>query len=135
MRKRHAVALLAALGIVSCGGGGDDATTTPAAGEHHGDAVRLTTQAAGPNRTARSGVIDAKVTLALSGLHGYPPFTTGVRGPFDYREDASLPDYELELGARDYGVTLTSAGGRSYVSLGDTAYPLPAASRRLLADA
>jgi hypothetical protein len=135
MGKRHALALLAALGIASCGGGGDDATTTPAAGQRHGDAVRLTTQAAGPNRTARSGVVDAKVTLALAGLHGYPTFTTGVRGPFEYRKDASLPDYTLDLGARNYGVTLTSAGGRSYVSLGDTAYPLPADSRRLLVDA
>jgi hypothetical protein len=137
MRKAHALALLAALATASCGGGGGggDATTTPGAGARHGDAVALTTRAAGPNRTARSGVIDAKVTLALAGLHGYPPFQTGISGPFTYRKDASLPDYTLDLGARDYGVTLTSAGGRSYVSLGDTAYPLPAASRRLLVNA
>jgi len=129
-------AIVAALGLASCGGGGGgDTATSPAGGDRHGDAVRLTHQAAGPNRAARSGVIDANVTLALAGLRGYPPFTTGVKGPFTYRKDAALPDYELDLGARNYGVTLTSAAGRSYVSLGDTAYPLPAASRRLLVKA
>ena len=137
MRIRHIAqalaGLAAALGLAACGGGGDDATTTsPAGGDLHGDAVKLTRQAAGPNVKARTGVIDGTVTLKLAGLRGYPQFTTGVSGPYRYRKGAALPDYELELGARDYGVTLTSAAGRSYVSLGSTAYELPAASRRLL---
>jgi hypothetical protein len=139
MRARRLASSLAAFGaalaIVSCGGGDDGATTSPAGGDLHGDAVKLTRQAAGPSAKARTGVIDGTVTLKLDGLRGYPQFTTGVSGPFTYRKGAALPDYELELGARDYGVTVTSVGGRSYVSLGSTAYEMPAASRRLLVKA
>jgi hypothetical protein len=136
LQARVLAGLAVAVGLAACGGGGDRASTTArAGGDLHADAVKLTTQAAGPNRTARSGVVDGKVTLALDGLRGYPEFTTQVSGPYSYRKGAALPDYELELGARDYGVTLTSVGSRSYVSLGSTAYELPAASRRLLVKA
>jgi len=41
-----------------------------------------------------------------------------------------LPDYAVELGARDNGVGLTALRGRSYVSLGSTGYALPAEVRR-----
>ena len=127
------IALAATLSLVSCGSAKTE--TSPAGGDLEATAVKLTTQAAGPNRAARTGVIDGKVTLDLDGLRGYPEFTTGVSGAYSYRKGAALPDYELELGARDYGVTLTSVGGRSYVSLGSTAYEMPAASRRLLVKA
>ena len=65
-------------------------------------------------------------------MPGYEQFSAGVSGPFRLRRDASLPDYDLEIGARDYGVGLTSVGGRSYVSLGSTGYALPPAVRRRL---
>ena len=134
-RVAHSLAVLAAaVGLISCGGGGKTETSPPG-GDLHGTAVKLTKQASGPLRAARTGVIDGTVTLKLDGLRGYPEFTTGVSGPYSYRKGAALPDYELELGARDYGVTLTSVGGRSYVSLGSTAYEMPAASRRLLVKA
>ena len=72
------------------------------------------------------------MTFTLRASPGYEEFSAGVSGPFRYRKDASLPDYDLEIGARDYGVELTSVGGRSYVSLGSTGYALPAAVRRRL---
>ena len=72
------------------------------------------------------------MTFTLQGVPGYEQFSAGVSGPFRYRKDASLPDYEVKIGARDYGVTLTSVGGRSYVSLGTTGYRLPDAVRRRL---
>lgn len=125
--------LVAALALASCGGG--DTKKRAAGGELGGDGARLTKQAAGPNRAARTGVIDAKVSFTLKGLPGYGEFSNAVSGPFAYRKGASLPDYDLEIGARDYGVGLTSVGGRSWVSLGSTGYPLPATARRLLVKA
>ncbi len=123
----------AALALASCGGesapaGGAASTTRPAF-----DPDTVVEQAAGPNRAARTGRIDAKVSFTLQGVPaGYREFAAGVSGPYRYRKDASLPDYELEIGARDYGIELTSVRGRSYVSLGSTGYPLPADVRRRL---
>jgi hypothetical protein len=122
--------LVAALALASCGGG--DTKTSPAGGDLGGDGARLTKQASGPNRAARTGVIDGKVSFRLKGLPGYEEFSNSVSGPFSYRNGASLPDYELEIGARDYGVGLTSVGGKSWVSLGSTGYPLPGDVRRRL---
>ena len=72
------------------------------------------------------------MTFTLEGVPGYEEFTAGLSGPFRYRKDASLPDYDLQIGARDYGVELTSVAGESYVSLGTTGYALPANVRRRL---
>ena len=121
--------------LVSCGG--DDADTPAAEGGSttaaQPAAVRLAHTAAGPNAKASSGVVDGEIEIALKGVPGFEePFTTMVSGPFEYRKGAALPDYELDLGARDYGVTLTAVGGKSYVSIGTTAYELPAAIRRRL---
>jgi hypothetical protein len=133
MRTRHAahslVAFVAALTLLSCGG---DAKQSAQDAKSAGDAVALTKQAAGPNRAARMGVVDGTVTFTLKGIPGYERFSAGVSGPFSYRNNASLPDYDLQIGARDYGVGLTSVGGKSYVSLGTTGYPLPADVRRRL---
>jgi hypothetical protein len=127
---RAAALLLAGLALASCGGGG--AKRPASTGTAAADAEALTRQASGPNRAARTGVVDATVTFALEGLPGYAAFSAGVGGPFSYRKGASLPDYDLQIGARDYGVGLTSVGGRSYVSLGSTGYRLPAEVRRRL---
>ncbi len=128
---RNAALLLTAMLLpASCGAG--KTTTSPAGGDLGGDGARLTKQAAGPNRAARTGVIDGKVSFTLKGLPGYEQFSNSVSGPFAYRRGASLPDYELEIGARDYGVGLTSVGGRSWVSLGSTSYALPGDVRRRL---
>jgi hypothetical protein len=82
---------------------------------------------------ASSGVIEAEVEVALKGVPEFAePFSTRVSGPYFYRKGAALPDYELELGARDYGVTLTSVKGKSYVTVGTTAFVLPAAIRERL---
>ena len=117
--------------LASCGGDSDP--DRPEAAGPAFDPDTVVEQAAGPNRAARTGRIDAKVTFTLQGVPaGYREFSAGVSGPYRYRKDASLPDYELEIGARDYGVGLTSVGGRSYVSLGTTGYKLPADVRRRL---
>ena len=133
--RRTAAALsLAALALASCGG--EKTSSSPAGGDLAGDADKLTAQAAGPNRKARMGVVDGKVTLALKGLPArYGEFSVGVSGPFVFRKGATLPDYDLQIGARDYGVGLSSVGGRSYVSLGSTGYALPADVRRRLVKA
>jgi len=123
---------ICAAALASCGGDSD--SDRPAAAARPAfDPDTVVEQAAGPNRAARTGRIDAKVTLTLAGVPaGYREFSAGVSGPYRYRKDASLPDYDLEVGARDYGIELTSVGGRSYVSLGTTGYKLPADVRRRL---
>ena len=102
-------------------------------GDRRRQADRLVEQSLKPNAKARSGVIDAEAEFTIKGVRGYEePFTTSVSGPFSYRNGAELPDYELEMGARDYGVTLTSIDGKSYVTIGETGYELPASIRNRL---
>lgn len=133
---RGIAASIAACGAVAalpaCGGDPGNSDRTAAAAKPGFDPDLVVEQAAGPNVAARTGRIDGRVTFTLKGVPGYEEFSAGVRGPFRYRKDASLPDYDVEIGARDYGVQLTSVGGRSYVSLGTTGYPLPPAVRRRL---
>jgi len=119
----------------SCGGSDDTAKPAPGAdaGGAQPAAIALARTASGPNAKARSGVISGEVEIALKGARGFSePFTAGVSGPFAYHDGAVLPDYELELGVRDYGVTLTAVDGKSWVSIGTTAYELPRAVRRRL---
>jgi hypothetical protein len=125
---QYLVAFGATLALLSCGG----TTTSPAGSDLQPAAVALTKRASGPLRAARMGVIDGTVTFTLKGIPGYEQFSAGVSGPFVYRKGAALPDYDLQIGARDYGVGLTSVGGRSWVSLGTTGYKLPADVRRRL---
>lgn len=125
-------AAIAALALLACGGGGDDDAATPTGGAQPA-AVELANTASGPNAKARSGVIAGETEIALKGVPEFAkPFSVSVSGPFQYRKGAALPDYELDIGARDYGVTLTSVAGTSYVTVGTTAYELPAAIRRRL---
>ncbi len=137
-KQKHIAALaasIAALALLSCGGDSEDDAAKQArdAGGAQPAAVKLASTAAGPNAKARSGVIDGETEIALKGVSEFAePFTVSVSGPFQYRKGAALPDYELDIGARDYGVTLTSAGGKSYVTVGATAFELPAAIRRRL---
>jgi hypothetical protein len=123
--------LTAALALTACGGT-TQTSSSPAVGAVGGDGTALTKQAAGPNRAARRGVVDGRVTFTLTGLPGYEEFSAGVSGPFSDDGTTSLPDYQLEIGARDYGVGLTSLGGQSWVSLGSTGYALPENVRRRL---
>jgi hypothetical protein len=124
--------LAAALVLLSCGGGasGDE---PQAGGGPKLDAVKLVAQASGPNAAARSGRIDGTVQLTLTGNGDFAePFSVGVSGPFRYRKGAALPDYELQMGARDNGVGLTSLRGRSWVRLGSTGFAVPAEIRSRL---
>jgi hypothetical protein len=128
-------AALAALVLLSCGGHGADAPTEKARGAGGAEpaAVRLAHTAAGPNAKASSGVISAEGEIAIKGVKRFEePFSNMVSGRFQMRKGAALPDYELELGVRNYGVTLTSVNGKSYVSVGTTAYELPPAVRQRL---
>ena len=118
--------------LPACGGEMSDPDRSAAGAKAAFDPDAVVRQAAGPNRAARTGRIDGQLTFRLEGVPGYEEFSAGVSGPFRLRKDASLPDYAVEIGARNYGVGLTSVGGRSYVSLGTTGYALPPAVRRRL---
>ena len=121
------VAVAAAGALLSCGGGGNATTErTPAA-----DAASLARKAFGRNPAARSGRIDGSIRITVKGVAAYrEPVTMSVNGPYRHRPGSTLPDYAIDMGVRDRGVTLTSLGGRSYVSLGSTGYEIPAAARR-----
>lgn len=126
-------ASFASLVLLSCGGDDGDGGRTQAAaggGAASRAADRLVEQSLEPNSKANSGVIDGEVEITIRGVREYSePFTASVSGPFSYRKGAALPDYELELGVRGYGVELSSVDGRSYVTIGETGYELPAAIR------
>jgi hypothetical protein len=122
--------------LASCGGGGDDAKPDAAGGDAggaatHAAAVKLIKSST--TAKANSGVVDGQVEIALKGVPEFSePFSTSISGAFQYRTGAALPEYQLDLGARDYGVTLTSVDGKSYVTVGTTAYELPHAIRNRL---
>jgi hypothetical protein len=128
-RRSTLLGAIVAAALVSCGG--DDEASDRA--RPAGDPDKLVQETVASNPAARSGRIDGRIEIALKGVARFAePFSVAVTGPFEYRDGASLPDYELELGARDLGVGLTSLGGRSWVSLGSTGFPLPGEVRRRL---
>ncbi len=125
------VVLASTFALTSCGGSEEDLKA--GADRPAYDAEKLTKKASGPNAAARSGRVDGSVQIMLKGLPEFSqPFSSSVSGPFQYRKGAALPDYELEMGVRDYGVELSSVRGRSYVSLGEAGYAMPPAVRRQL---
>jgi hypothetical protein len=127
-----AAALVAALVVASCGGGAKDSGGGGDAASKV-DSAALGKRAFGPNAKARSGRIDGEIEITLKGVPRLAePFSITNSGVFRYRKGAALPDYALDVGVRDNGVTLTSVGGRSYVSIGSTGYEVPAAVRRRL---
>ena len=129
------VAFAAALAVASCGGDDDKpaAEAGKAAPKSDPQAVALVKAASGPNANANSGHIDGSVELTLKGNRDFAePFSSSVEGAFSYRKGAALPDYELELGLRNYGIELSSVGGKSYVTIGTTGYRMPDDVRALL---
>jgi len=138
-RARTAVgglALAAALALASCGGDDDKtdgAGASKAASKADPQAEALTRKAAGPNTKARSGVIDGTVEITLKGVPDFrESFTSSVSGKFSQRKGSALPDYELEMGLRNYGVELSSVGGKSYVIIGTRGFNLPSDVRARL---
>ena len=122
-------ALALTLALVSCGGeAGDEASQDKP--QTAAQARALIAKATGPNSAARSGRIDGTLEFALRGNKDFAEeFSLSISGPFSLRKGRALPDYELEVGARNYGLTLVSAGGRSFAVLGTTGYELPASIR------
>ena len=136
-RPRSAVWLTAfatALGVAACGGGGggaDDTSATEAPSSN--DPAALAKRAFGPSAAAATGRIDGGVTITVKGVRGFgEPVTTSISGPYRHRRGSSLPDYAIDMGVRDRGVTLTSLRSRSYLSLGTTGYEIPRGIRRRL---
>jgi hypothetical protein len=131
-RLAAALAASAALALASCGGGDEDRPSggADAQASTEARADKLVEQAAGPNAKARSGRISGELEITIRGVPEFAePFTTSIDGPFSYRKGAALPDYEIDLGARDYGLEVSSVNGRSYASLNTTGYELPARIR------
>lgn len=136
IRPRPAVwlaAFAAALGAGACGGGGGDDDTPAAKRDPANDPAALAKRAFGPNAAAATGRIDGGVTITVTGARGFgEPVTTSISGPYRHRKGSPLPDYAIDMGVRDRGVTLTSLRGRSYLSLGTTGYEIPGTVRRRL---
>jgi hypothetical protein len=124
-----------AFALASCGG--DDGKPSASAGKAKPkadpQAVALTSRAAGPNAKARSGVVDGSIEITLKGVPAFKEsFTSTVSGAFSQRKGSALPDYELDMGLRNYGVELSSVAGKSYVTIGTTGFRLPAGVRARL---
>ena len=128
--------LLAALALGACGGGGDDDTERSAGKAGRGyDLDALAKKTVGPNRTARSGRIEGKITITVKGVRRFEdPVPISASGRYEYRAGASLPDYELLMGLRARRITLLSAAGRSYLKIDDTGYEIPDRARDVLVE-
>ena len=135
IRPRSAVwlAVFATILAVSACGGGDGGGTSAKPADPANEPAALARRAFGPNAAAATGRIDGGVTISVKGVRGFgEPVTTSISGPYRHRKGSALPDYAIDMGVRDRGVTLTSLRGRSYLSLGTTGYEIPAAVRRRL---
>lgn len=132
-RSRCAVWLAAcatALALPACGGDKDTPARPGAPGKQP---AALAKRAFGPNAAAARGRIEGSVTITVKGVRGFAePIRTSISGPYRHRKGSSLPDYAIDMGVRDRGVTLTSLRGRSYLSLGTTGYEIPRSIRRRL---
>ncbi len=97
------------------------------------DLAGISSAAFGPNAAASSGRIAAGARIAVQGVPAFAqPVSLSIDGPFSYSPGDALPSYDLQLSLRDYGSELSSVAGRSYLSLGDTGFALPASVRRRL---
>jgi hypothetical protein len=97
------------------------------------DLTSISSAAFGPNAAASSGQIAARTEIAVQGVAAFAqPVQLSIDGPFSYGEGDALPSYDLQLSLRDYGSELSSVAGKSYLSLGDTGFELPASVRRRL---
>lgn len=127
------VLLAAVLGLAACGGGDDDDPDRPSRSESRAEVSTLARQAFGPNPKATSGRIDGQVQITVDGVRRYDePVRLAMSGPFRSDAGGELPEYALDLSVGNQGIGLSSAGGRSFASLGETGYALPAAVRRRL---
>ena len=97
----------------------------------HAAAVKLIKQAAGPNAKANSGVIDGAVEIALGASRTTRPSRRRQRA-VSVPQGRGAARLRARMSVRDYGVELSSVGGKSYVSLGETGYAMPPAVRRRL---
>jgi hypothetical protein len=131
-RAARLAALLATLSLLACGGDDrSDSTGATPASKH--DVAALATGAFGPNRAARSGRIEGQIEITVKGVRGVSePVAIGMTGRYRYRRGAALPEYAIDLSAGSGGVTLSSAEGRSYLTLGTTGYEVPQRVRRRL---
>jgi hypothetical protein len=97
------------------------------------DLAGISSAAFGPNTAASSGRIAARAEITVRGVPAFAqPVSLSIDGPFSYGAGDALPSYDLQLSLRDYGSELSSVAGKSYLSIGDTGFELPASVRRRL---
>ncbi len=126
------VALVAIAVIAGCGSSNSAVHLSSSA-----HARSLLQQTAAAQHRVRSGVI--AVTLALTPMTpggGPNPISVSLEGPFQNRGDRRLPDADLNvsISARNKtrSLSLVSAGGAHYVTIGSDSYELPTSSSQML---
>jgi hypothetical protein len=130
-RARAIVALLAlaaaALVLAACGGsdsGGGDSGSS-------GDAATLLRQTFTGTHDIRSGKANVQLRVDVSGdpsIRG--PIQVRLAGPFESAGTGQLPKFDIALGANAQGASfragLTSTSDQLFVTVGGTAYKVPA---------
>ncbi|HEY2004872.1 MAG TPA: hypothetical protein VGG87_00415 [Solirubrobacteraceae bacterium] len=123
-----ALVLIGLFAISACG------TTSSSSG----DAQTLLRQTFTGPHTVRSGILNFGLALNPSGSRTITtPITLGLGGPFQSRGSGKLPASKLELTINALGhhgqLGIVSTGSNGFVTLGGTAYQLPAADYQKLA--
>jgi hypothetical protein len=103
-----------------------------------GDAQSLLRQTFTGPHTVRSGILNFNLALNPSGSRTLTtPITLGLGGPFQSRGAGKLPASKLELTINALGhhgqLGIVSTGSNGYVTLGGSAYRLPATDFHKLA--
>ncbi len=124
-------AALAATTLAACGGGDSDAGAGGAA-DRRAAADKIIAQAIAANDKASSGQIDGTIDVAVEGVPRFKePLQLTANGAYDLPEGADVPDFDIDVGlglnGGVIGGGLVLAGGKGFITLGNTGYPLPAA--------
>src|SRR5260370_32596633 len=126
---RYACAMVGAVALL--------AVTLAACGGSSGNAPQLRKQVFHGKPPVQSGKVNFSLTLTPSGSKTLTsPITLTFNGPFQSRGTGKLPQSNFTLGVNFQGANgslgMISTGDEGYVTLQNTAYPLPDATFRRL---
>lgn len=131
------LALLAAVSLVACGDSGSGAVDASDPAASRAAAKRIIARATGVNEHARSGRVDATVTVDIKGIERFAgPIELTANGVWDLPDGADVPDVDMDVavGLRGglLGGGIVVADEQGYIKLGNAGYKLPAKVSRFL---
>jgi hypothetical protein len=117
------LAVLCALAVAACGSAEQSASDK--------SVDQLLTETFGPNKSVKSGKLDANINVKVKGLNGLAgPIALKLTGPFQSAGKGHLPKFDLalQLGAagQSFSAGAISTSDKGYLKIQGQAYEVPA---------